>query len=136
MAPILGRTQDESSSRLLHHSCACLKRDAADGPSNCSLELRQSRWVALVDHLLDVTPQKEIWGCQAGGLWRSADGGARRNDPTAHTLGEPFQGLPGGMCWCSILLDPLGVTVVSAQRCCREVMNSALGLPGISVDLP
>ena len=76
MPPILGRAQDESSSRLLHHSSVCLKRDAADGYTNRILGLRQSRWVVLVDHLLDVTPQKEIWGCQVGRLWRPADGGA------------------------------------------------------------
>ena len=73
MPPILGRAQDESS-RPLHHSSACLKRDAADGHWNRDLEPSQDRWVVLVDHLLDVTPQGEIWGCQAGGLGDQPNG--------------------------------------------------------------
>ena len=104
--PILGRTQNESSSRLLHRSCACLRRDAAGGRSNHSLELRQNRWVVPADHLFDVTPQKEIWGCQVGGLWRPAEGGAHWNHPTAHTPCEPFQCLLGDVCRCSILMEP------------------------------
>ena len=119
--PILDHTQDESSSRLLHHSCAFLRRDVAGGHSNHSLELRQSRWVVSADHLFDVTPQKEIWGVMSGdygGQLMVAPSEITRPPIRSVSHSKAFLVVCAGApsCWNHWRLN------VSAQRCCRELM--------------